>query len=99
MINSSHFVSSFIHCHSFLEIFPLCWILAVSYNIYVLKREHRLQQGTAFENDPWSQAVCGATTFAEALFNKDQIFINTMSSAVAQHEVPAISQIWYEQLD
>lgn len=46
-----------------------------------LKWEHRLQQGTAFEQDPRSQAVCSATS-AEAPFNKEQMFINTMSPSV-----------------
>lgn len=38
----------------------------------VHKREHGLQHGTAFEKDPRSQAMCSATTFAEAPFNKSK---------------------------
>lgn len=59
----------------------------------VHKRGHDLQHGTAFEKDPRSKAVCSATIFAEAPFNKGQIFINMLSSGVAQHEVSAISQM------
>ena len=65
----------------------------------VLKKEDKLQQGTVCEKDPWSQAVCSATTFAETPFNEEQIFVNMISSAVAQHEVPAIYEMLHKQLD
>lgn len=99
MFNSSYFLSSFIYWHSFWKSFHFAEFLLYLTTSTVLKGEHGLQQGTAFEKDSWSQAVCSATTFAEVPFYKKQIFINMMSSAVAQHEVPAISQMWYEQLD
>lgn len=57
----------------------------------VLRIQHRLQQGTIFEKDPWTQA----RMFAETYFNKEQIFINMMFSTVAYLEVPATYQKWY----